>query len=535
MPNLWHGFSAKIRVSIPQELSSEAALTAYLGLSSAELKKIWYHRERMYHEFRIEKKNGKSRVINAPDQRLRYLQRQIASQLNSLYSHRNPVHGYVIGRSVKTNASAHLKQKYILNLDLKDFFPSITEPRVQGVLSSIGISTEVSTIIARICCYNERLPQGGPASPVLSNMVCFRLDKLLLKIARDAKCIYTRYADDITLSGLRPLASLFEGSPPSSGRVAPELLSSALRAAFSGNGFTLNPDKIHYAEKHSRRVVTGLKVNEGLNVDRRFVRNIRATLHEVENNAAAAQKRYIDDFGGSTNISDHLKGKIAWLGNIKGYADPVYRSLAIRFNKYFTSQKIKIQPTRTEKIDRSVWVIEHNSADLEIYIQGSAFFLHEIGLVTAAHCVEGVKEAFVHHPSRPSNKFKVSVDRYSKHRDLALLSHQIPDHEFYLLAKSTTAASIGDPVTAIGYPEFGPADRANFRHGMVSSTTTRSLVRLFEVNFKLTQGMSGGPIIDNSDAVVGVIHKGGPLEGRDFAIVIEELYKWIAGGAINDY
>ncbi|SFP16135.1 reverse transcriptase domain-containing protein [Qipengyuania nanhaisediminis] len=537
MTNGWLGFGipTSIHLPIPPELSSKTALLSYLGVSPAEMKKIWYHREKMYHCFDVAKKSGKPRLINAPDRRLKFLQRRIANLLDQLYRVRNPVHGYVQGKSVKSNATSHLKQRFILNLDIRDFFGSISERRVFGVLHAIGVPRDAAETVARICCYSGHLPQGGPASPVLSNMVCFRLDRALLKLAKDSKCIYTRYADDISLSSLRPLTALFDGTLPTTGRVDPELLSAALQAAFTSNGFALNPEKIHYADRHSRRVVTGLKVNEGLNVDRRFVRNIRAALYEVEKDAVAAQARYAADFGGKADISSHLKGKIAWLGNVKGLADPVYRALALRFNTAFPKRAIKVQPTRHERLDRSVWVIEHHLNDIEKYAQGSVFFLAGVGLVTAAHCVAGVKDAIVHHPSRPSNKFKVSVAHYSKHRDLAILTHSIPATDFYELSKSAAAAVTGDPIVAIGYPDFSPADKVNFREGTVSSTTVKSLINLLEVNFKFIQGMSGGPVINSNDEVVGIVHKGGPKEKRDFAIVIEEFDSWNAAGLPSDY
>lgn len=537
MSGVWLDFDipAPVHVPIPPELASKAAFLAHLGVSPAEMKKIWYHRERMYQNFDVAKKSGRPRPINAPDLRLKFLQRQIAKLLDTLYPVRKPVHGYVSGKSVKSNATSHLKQRFILNLDIKDFFYSITERRVTGILHAIGVPRDVAETVSRICCYNGHLPQGGPASPVLSNMVCFRLDRVLLKLAKDANCIYTRYADDISLSGLRPPAPLFDGALPPTGQLPPGLLSAALRTAFANNGFALNPEKIHYADKHSRRVVTGLKVNEGLNVDRRFARNIRAALYAVETDLAAAQTRYASDFGGKADISAYLKGKIAWLGNVKGLADPVYRALALRFNTAFPKQPIKVQPTRHERLDRSVWVIEHHLDDLGKYVQGSVFFLEGVGLITAAHCVAGVKEATIHHPSRPSNKFKVSVTHYSKHRDLAILAHTIPTTDFYELSKSPTAAVTGDPIVAIGYPDFSPADKVNIRDGTVSSTTTKSLIKLLEVNFKFIQGMSGGPVINANDQVVGIIHKGGPEEKRDFAVVIAEFDSWIAAGLPSDY
>lgn len=162
-----------LRVSVPPELASEAALLAYLGLSVKELRRIWWFRRRMYHQFEIAKGKGKTRIINAPDKRLKYLQRQIALLLDHLYRVRNPVHGFVTGKSVKTNALAHLRKRYVLNVDLKNFFPSITENRIEGLLEALGIDGRVAAIIAKLCCHNSQLPQGAPSSPVLSNMICF--------------------------------------------------------------------------------------------------------------------------------------------------------------------------------------------------------------------------------------------------------------------------------------------------------------------------------------------------------------------------
>lgn len=274
--------SPVVRVQMPPELASESAFLTHLGMTPKELKKIWWFRGRMYQQFDIAKGKDKTRPISAPNERLKYLQRQIAPLLDRLYRVRNPVHGFVEGKSVKTNALAHLRTRFMLNVDLKDFFPSITENRITGALESLSVDSRVASIIARICCLRAHLPQGAPTSPVLSNMICFRLDKELLAFAREARCIYTRYADDITLSSRQPMTALFEGPVPASGHFPPDLLVPSLRNVFAGNGFIINPDKAHYADRHSRRTVTGLKVNEIINVDRRYVRNIRAALHSVE-------------------------------------------------------------------------------------------------------------------------------------------------------------------------------------------------------------------------------------------------------------
>jgi S1-C subfamily serine protease len=513
------------RAAIPAELADEAALLAVLGLGAGELKKIWYYRGRMYQHFSIAKGPNKVRMISAPDERLKSLQRKLAGKLAELHRPRNPVHGFVADRSVKTNARAHMPRRFVVNIDLKDFFPTISQNRVEGMLSSLGIDARVAEIIARICCNNGHLPQGAPSSPTLSNMICFRLDKELMGIAKEARCIYTRYADDITLSSHQPPTALFAATLPRAGRFSPDLFSPKLRNVVQQNGFTINPDKVHYADRHSRRIVTGLKINELLNVDRRYVRNIRAALHSVETlGIEDAEKKFHEKHGGRASFAAHLRGKISFLIHIKGHSDPVVRSIALRFNKSFPAHPIKVAPTPAEIRDRAVWVVEDSEA------RGTAFFLKGVGLVTAAHCVEGVDEVEVLHPSKHANTFKATVRKRDKHRDLAILDHQIPATEYFELESISCAIATGDPMTALGYPAWAPGDPLNIRPGSVSALTVKSAVQLIEVTQKLTQGMSGGPLVDANGAVAGIIHKGGPSEGRDFAVHIDMLRDWLKEG-----
>ncbi|MFD2780323.1 hypothetical protein ACFS32_03385 [Novosphingobium pokkalii] len=114
-------FGPVIRAKLPPELVTRADLLSYLGMNLAELKVVKWYTKRMYHTFNINKKSGKARKINAPDRRLKIVQRKIADLLTPLYRRRNPVHGFVADRSVKTNAQSHLGSKFIVNLDLHDF------------------------------------------------------------------------------------------------------------------------------------------------------------------------------------------------------------------------------------------------------------------------------------------------------------------------------------------------------------------------------------------------------------------------------
>lgn len=524
MPSLGRVFGKLIPIPIPPPLSDEAALLTHLGLGAKELKKIWHFRTRMYSRFSISKGAGKVRTISAPDWRLKMLQHRLLPLLNQLYRLRSPVHGYVPDRSVKTNAEAHGRRRFVVNLDLKDYFPTITENRVRGLLRSLAIDPRVAEIVARLCCVNNHLPQGAPTSPSISNMVCYRLDTVLQQIAKDARAIYTRYADDITFSSYQPPAPLFEGAIPRAGRFSPDLLASNLKEAFAANGFTIHPEKAHYADRNSRRIVTGVKINAGLNVDRRYVRNIRAALHSVEKFGLIAAQKKFAAASGKSDLAAHLRGRISYVAHLKGQTDPVVRSLAIRYNKSFSIRPINLTPTAEERRDRAVWVID----DAERGLQGSAFFLSGVGLVTAAHCVDGVNETELLHPSKHTTIFKVKVLNRDKDRDLALLDHgSIPVTEYFELEAAVRPVAVRDAVTAYGYPKWAPGDRLNTRPGNVSLLTPKFGVSMIEVTQELTQGMSGGPIIDAHGGVVGIIHKGGPAEGRQLAIHLSVVRDWL--------
>jgi len=514
------------RVLIPQELISEVHFLRHLGVSAAELKKIWWFRSRMYHSFDIAKSGGGTRKISAPNYRLKMLQRKIADLLGRIYKPRKSVHGFVAGRSVKTNAECHVDRSFIVNLDLQEFFPSISDSRVRGLLLALGIDGRVAEIATRICCNEGSLPQGAPSSPIISNMICFKLDKELQKFSKDAKMIYTRYADDITLSCYQPPSSIFETSIPETGRFSSSALAKGLLEIFSSNGFTINDDKCHYADRNSRRIVTGIKVNEFLNVDRRYYRDLRAIFFRIEKDGvAAAQKHLFDKYEKGCKLENHLHGKIEWLGFIKGKSDPIFRKLASKFNHLFGVGGFSLAPTSEEIRDRAIWVIE----DLEgVKSQGTVFFLKDVGLVTAAHCI-GKDEPFrIFHPSKTSNGFDVGVIKACSRRDVAILSHSVPPNEFYELLVSTETLAVGDDVYSMGFPSFGPGDKLNVRRGTISSQTVKSLVPLVEVTQKHAQGMSGGPVTLSNGSVCGVIHKGGPKEPRDFAVNISALLQLLA-------
>jgi len=164
-----------------------------------------------YTTFEIKKRSGGTREIRAPISALKILQEKLCYILQLIYRVRRPVHGFAIGRSIVSNASPHVGKSFVLSVDIEDFFPSINFGRVRGMFMAApyDVPERAATVLAQLCCYDNQLPQGAPTSPVVSNMVCGKLDSELHRLARRNRCVYTRYADDLTFSPWNPDVTRF--------------------------------------------------------------------------------------------------------------------------------------------------------------------------------------------------------------------------------------------------------------------------------------------------------------------------------------
>lgn len=278
------------------------------------------------------KKSGKVRNVAAPRSGLKYIQRTLADILNSSLKQKTCVQGFIPGKSIITNAKVHLHRKYVINLDLKDFFPSINFGRVLGLFKAtpFGFNDEVAVTLAQICCFEGSLPQGSPCSPVISNLICRSLDNDLLRLAKSLKLSYTRYADDITFSTNQKVVPV-ESGILSDGKFVP---SEKLINVIETNGFELNYNKIRCRTRFQRQEVTGIVTNTIINVPRNYVRRIRAMLHAWEvygleraacEHFAKYSKRHFDYPDAS--FKKRVAGMIGYVGMVKGVDSSVYSSL----------------------------------------------------------------------------------------------------------------------------------------------------------------------------------------------------------------
>lgn len=509
----------------PKEFASITALKTYLGASDEELLVVRKHRSKMYSHFTIPKRAGGVRFITAPNSRLMYFQRKLLHVFSNIYKPRKPVHGFVPRRSAVSNAEEHVNRNHILNIDLKDFFPSITEDRVSGLLRVLGVPNDVRSAILALCCVNHRLPQGGPCSPMLANMICLRMDRQLMGYCKTRRIRYSRYADDLSFSLYAAPHQLFSDGVPSPGKLKLNQLSEELLSIIAENGFSVNEEKLRYFGPTSRKEVTGLVVTDIVNVPRRFVRAIRAILYDIETKSYdVAQIRFSTKHKKIGSLREHVRGKISWIGQVKGINDGVYISLANRFNALFPFQLLQVGHSSDQIRKLATWVLEKDEGDIDEQSQGTAFFLKDHGLVTAYHCVKDAAKIEVFHPDAQSVRHVVSVDKYCEHRDIAILKHEVPVEAFLELEISNRLQKTGDLISILGFPSFGPGSSLQIRDAKIVSGQTKMGVKQLVVDGRINQGNSGGPIVDHSDRVVGVAHKGGPEEAFDVAIAINEIF-----------
>jgi len=300
--------------------------------------------EKKYSSFEIKKKNGGTRIIHAPDAPLKSLQKKLAAVLQACLveieektGKRNAAsHGFRPGKGILSNASVHRNRRYVLNLDLKDFFPTITFPRIRGFFikdRNFNLHEDVATILAQIACFESKLPQGSPCSPIISNMIAGILDFHLSRLAFAHGCTYTRYADDLTFSTNK------KNFPPAIAGLVPESahdwkLGKPLKGLIKKSGFEVNDSKTRMQYKASRQVVTGIVVNKKVNVPAEYRRLVRAYVHSLVST-------------GSYNLSGHsikaaaespevVLGTVSQLHGMLGFihsVDGVYRA-EIEVNSY---------------------------------------------------------------------------------------------------------------------------------------------------------------------------------------------------------
>jgi hypothetical protein len=310
--------------------STIAELAEAIGLELAELRYLLYSRKvsktNHYYTFEIPKKSGGTRKISAPKRKLKYLQTWVLENVLNCVPIGDSAHGFIKNRSIVSNAGPHVGADMVINVDLKDFFPTIDYKRVKGLMEALGYSEQLATIFALICTQSETetvqmdgvtyyvqngnrfLPQGSPASPAISNLIAYRLDRKVQGLARKMNFTYTRYADDLSFSTSKEHV-----------KTGHKLLY-FLKQIIESEGFIMHPEKTQIMRKGGLQKVTGIVVNEKPNVERTQLRKFRSLLHHIETEGWKDQK-----WGKAKHLINAIEGYICYVSMVNRTKGDLFR------------------------------------------------------------------------------------------------------------------------------------------------------------------------------------------------------------------
>ncbi|NLK77580.1 MAG: RNA-directed DNA polymerase [Clostridiales bacterium] len=302
------------------KIKTRNELADFLEVPRKKLSYILYVKgvDNLYTSFDIPKKNGESRHIHAPQKDLKVVQKKLADALctyqKEIWKRRNInpniSHAFQKGKSFITNAKIHRNKRFVVNIDLENFFDSFHFGRVRGFFlknDDFQFSVEVATVIAQLSCYQGKLPQGAPCSPIITNLICNIFDIRLLKLAKKYCLDYTRYADDLTFSTNDVKFLEIE-----------ELFFEKLEKEINSAGFRINEKKTRIQFRDSRQEVTGVVVNRKLHVSRVYYKKTRAMAY----NLYKTGEYFIEkDTQGTIN---QLEGRFSFINQLEWYNNKLY-------------------------------------------------------------------------------------------------------------------------------------------------------------------------------------------------------------------
>lgn len=311
-------------------------------------------RNQAYKSFDIPKKSGGKRTIHQPERALKMFLKCFSIILDCSFDPSESSHGFIKGKSIASNAAQHVKRNYVLNIDLKDFFHSIDRNRVKYFLMennpSLKKNEKVAFQLASLCCAEimvgltkkDVLPQGSPCSPVLTNLICIYFDKKMTGLSKRFGAKYTRYADDITFSSQKNIFKEAE-------------FRKELERIIKLNKFELNDKKTRIQSRDYRQEVTGLIVNQKVNVSKIYKKEVRRLLYLWEHYGyEKADNIHKLRYGYSSNLVNVLRGKIEFFKMVKTKEDSTYIALDNRLN-----QLLKKNRNKTDIEKRIDLILEH--------------------------------------------------------------------------------------------------------------------------------------------------------------------------------
>lgn len=519
------------------DLQTNTELARLLDVPTKTLTFFAYSGRDFYRTFSVPKKGGRgSRTIEAPCGKLKSIQKALVPMFENVYKPPTCVHGFVHGRSSVSNAGMHVRKRIVYKIDLTDFFPSITAARVHGLLSKapFHFSDEVINTLTNLVCHSGHLPQGAPTSPVLSNMICYRMDKTLLEYARENSICYTRYADDLTFSSTRSykMDGIVISEDDDGSKV-----SEKITAIISSSGFVVNAGKTGVYARGTRQTVTGVVVNKKCNFRRSDYRYLRTLFHKwrstsmenaareyVEGRPYYRARFYEDD--GSLNqrkFIEHVRGLLAYYTMIVEGSGSQSTSLLKLWDSYQSLTHRLVPRSLPERsLIRIDSLIDYEQeSECKIYeVEGTAFLIDGGLLCTAAHCLRPldskleIKSSMISMFSdHAGSEIKSELDdwRISIMDDSAIIStadeklSRIPT----LSVNIKDLPQPGEIVVALGYAALNSKNDHKRLLRKIESKVCEILENgTMRVDERFIVGMSGGPVLNRRGEVIGIITQG---------------------------
>ncbi len=494
------------------ECESRTDLALVLGIPLRVLTDLAYSKRKKYVRFSLKKRDGTDRMISAPIPKLKNLQKKLKEIFEDIYKTPACVYGFVKDRGAIENARQHLRKKAILNFDLENFFPTINGWRLLGLFRSkpFNFNNEISSTLAGLVCHDNRLPQGAPTSPILSNFIGFSLDLQLIQLAKKDRLVYTRYADDITLSSRSdkfPAKYFYRDEEI---YVVAEELSNLV----AENGFKVNPRKTRFYGKNKPHYVTGVKTNIKTNVSRKSIRQVRAMLHAWKTfGPEKAEEHFNNKYnpGANKKFIDVVRGKIDYIKQVRGgELDLVYARLYNEFVELEGRGRPRLEVDKFEKLFKQVQVVKTKEW------QGSGFLLRNKYLITCAHLIEGDDpkiEYFNYNEFSVVSRHNGRLIYKSSESDIAIISidgkDQSDNELSFTEGDKGRDLPIGEEVYGLGFPAYiagNPPDRVPLP--ISSFAFNQYGIKEFRVSTPMFPGMSGGPVLDKDNKVVGMVTRG---------------------------
>ncbi|MCP4650482.1 MAG: RNA-directed DNA polymerase [PVC group bacterium] len=312
---------------MPPKFDDLNSFAEKIRLSTGLIYKLYKYSDKHYKIFSIPKKSGGHRIIRAPSKPLKAIQAWILRNILSHVGIIDHATGFRNGTNILDNAAFHIDNRYFLIYDLEDFFPSIGYGRIYNIFKAIGYNSYICHVLTSLCSCEKVLPQGGVTSPILSNIICHRLDKRIIGFVGRHEVTYTRYADDLTFSATSP-------------KYLQRIFNFVIKI-IEDEGFTLNKSKTRFMGPKKRRKITGIVMSDNsLGIGKYRKRRLRAEIHNLlvkspgpKNDETIKKAAYIS----------------GWLAFIRSIDQDGFDQLIQYLEKLIKKNKIKNSPIRYSK------------------------------------------------------------------------------------------------------------------------------------------------------------------------------------------